>query len=183
MLQLIQNIPLSENTSVDVFYHEQERYVAIRPVCDYLGIDDKNQRTAIETNPLLSPLSRILKVTAADGKLREMVCLPVDGILMWLCTINANNVKPEAFEEVITAQRFVHGVLRDYLNNRVIKQTKLISDRIKADIRIKELEDQLEANPLKTELDNLKAERKAIDKEIGLMNKEAYTQMQLALLP
>lgn len=122
MLEIIQTIALSKDTSLDVFLDNKERYLAIRQICTYLGIGSHAQYKSIRANALLAPLCLMVKVKAADGKRRNMLCLPIDGVLMWLCTINPAKVKAESVEDVVAAQQVVHTILREFLYRH--EQTK-----------------------------------------------------------
>ncbi|MGJ1407456.1 phage antirepressor N-terminal domain-containing protein [Sphingobacterium siyangense] len=77
-----------------------EKLVPINPICDALGIDAKNQRDKIKDDDFLSSTGVLSTSVAADGKSREMYCLPLKYIFGWLFTINPKNVKEEAKESV-----------------------------------------------------------------------------------
>lgn len=77
-----------------------EKLVPIRPICDALGVDHKRQIDKIKEDEILSSTGGVTPSVAADGKQREMYCLPYMFIFGWLFTINPKNVKPEAQEAV-----------------------------------------------------------------------------------
>jgi hypothetical protein len=77
-----------------------QKLVPIRPICDALGIDHKNQRTKIQEDDFLSSVGVLNTSTGSDGKSYEMYCLPYKFIFGWLFTINPKNVKIEAQESV-----------------------------------------------------------------------------------
>jgi hypothetical protein len=78
-----------------------QKLVPIKPICEALGIDVDSQRKKINEDEILSSTTVLSTVVAADGKQREMVCIPFKFIFGWLFTINPANVKPEAREAVI----------------------------------------------------------------------------------
>lgn len=69
-------------------------YVAIRPICEHLGIAPNNQLEKLRLDDDFQLVS--YHIGSNDGKIREMVCLPQDQVLGWLYTINSNKVKPES---------------------------------------------------------------------------------------
>ena len=71
------------------------KYVAVKPICENLGLAWSSQRTKIVENHVLNESMTIINTVAEDGKNREMVCLPIDMINGWLFTINLNEVKDD----------------------------------------------------------------------------------------
>lgn len=78
-----------------------EKLVPIKPICEALGVDPKNQRNKIQNDEILSSTGVLSTSVGADGKDREMFCLPYMYALGWLFTINPKNVKPEARETIL----------------------------------------------------------------------------------
>lgn len=48
-----------------------------------------------------------------------MLCIPVKQLGMWLCTVNANRVKPEIREKLIQFQMHLQVAIHDALTGRV----------------------------------------------------------------
>lgn len=79
------------------------KVVAIKPICESIGVDHATQLKKIETDPKFS--YRHTPTTGADGKQYSMFCIPIDQVTGWLFTINANKVKPESREALLRYQR------------------------------------------------------------------------------
>ena len=80
--------------------NDSQKLVPIKPICEALGIDFDSQRKKLKEDEDLNSTTVLSTVVAADGKDREMLCLPLEFIFGWLFTINPKNVKPEAQESV-----------------------------------------------------------------------------------
>lgn len=93
---------LAKINKVDIQLVENnaERLVPIKPICEALGIDFEPQRKKLNEDDFLSSITSLREAVGADGKDREMVCLPYEFIFGWLFTINPKNVKEEAREAV-----------------------------------------------------------------------------------
>ena len=89
----------------------EQRYVAIKPVCEILGISSSGQLQSIQTNPLYSSVNKSILSTGADGKQYQMLCLPLKRFFMWLGSINPNKVKENAREKVLTYQELICDIL------------------------------------------------------------------------
>ena len=86
--------------NVDIIATSDEQLIAIRPICEALGIDYSRQLKKIKEDPDLGPTVGMKPTVAADGKQREMLCMPVEFIFGWLFTINPDNVNEDAREAV-----------------------------------------------------------------------------------
>ncbi len=91
---------------------EDEVFVPVRPLCDYLGVDWSAQRKRIVGDAVLSEAARSVAVTATEaGGKREMLCLPLDMLNGWLFGVSAARVKPEIRERLIRYQKECYRVL------------------------------------------------------------------------
>lgn len=97
--------------NVDIVATSDEQLIPIRPICEALGIDAKVQRQKIQDDEDLSSTGVLSTSVGADGKEREMFCLPIRYIFGWLFTINPKNVKPEAQEAVRAYRRRCYDAL------------------------------------------------------------------------
>lgn len=91
-----------------------EKLVPIKPICEALGIDAKVQRSKIQEHPILNSIGVLSTLVAADGKQREMLCLPLEYVFGWLFTINPSNVSNEARESVLSYQLECYRALYEY---------------------------------------------------------------------
>lgn len=88
------------NSVAIVAGNDPKKLVPIKPICEALGIDFDSQRKKLKEDEDLSSTAVLSTVVAADGKDREMVCLPIEFVFGWLFTINPKNVKEDARESV-----------------------------------------------------------------------------------
>ena len=59
-------------------------YVALRPIVDFLGVDWAPQYQRLQRDEVLDEERRLVVMTGADGKQREMVSLPLEFLPGWL---------------------------------------------------------------------------------------------------
>ena len=100
------HVPLRVN-NVDIIAEiavlPQGAMVAIRPICEAIGIAENKQQHRISADPRFN-YDHMVSV-AADGKKREMFCLPVEQVGPWLYTINSNKVKSEVRDVLLQFQQ------------------------------------------------------------------------------
>ncbi len=101
-----------ELTAVLVHLGDQDQvFVPVRPLCDYLGVTWSAQYRRLLRDPVLSEAQATVAVTATDGRVREQVCLPLDYLNGWLFGISADRIKPEIRERLIRYQKECYRVL------------------------------------------------------------------------
>ena len=113
------NVAIVNGISLQVAADDREQLVAVKPVCEILGVDAKSQREKIEEHPLFSSVRVLSPSTGADGKTYEMVCLPLRYFPSWLFSINPNNVKEDIRENLLEYQKKCNDILYDYFFSRV----------------------------------------------------------------
>lgn len=93
-------------------------HVALRPVCDSLGLDADSQLQRIKRQPWATTV--IMAGVAADGKMHEMTFIDRRTFTMWLATIDTGRVKNERTRELVrTYQCEAADALDKYFNEGV----------------------------------------------------------------
>jgi prophage antirepressor-like protein len=105
---------------ISVNFHDQslvatvlkgQPYVALKPICENLGLTWHGQFERIKRHPVLNSTVRVIRTTAEDVKQREMVMLPLDYLNGWLFGIDVFRVKPEVKDRLIAYQKECFDVL------------------------------------------------------------------------
>jgi hypothetical protein len=91
-----------------------QKLVPIKPICEALGVGFASQKEKIEKHEILGSESRLSICEAADGKQRQMFCLPIKYVLGWVFTINPLNVKEEAKQTVTMNKKACYEALCDF---------------------------------------------------------------------
>jgi len=89
-------------------------FVAIKPICEALGVNFSGQIQRIKRDQILSQLCVSMHTTGRDSKQYEMACLPLQYVFGWLFSIDENAVKPEAKEQVLAYKVECHNVLYEH---------------------------------------------------------------------
>lgn len=88
--------------------------VAMKPICEALGLQWESQYNRIQRNPVLASTISMMDMVAADGKQREMLTLPIEMLHGWLFGIEVSRVKEELRPMLLTYQRECYMVLDGY---------------------------------------------------------------------
>ena len=150
------NVAMINDISLQVVADEREQFVAVKPVCEILGVNYTTQVEKLKEHPIFSSTIPLRGTVGADGKIREMICIPFRFFAGWLFSINPDNVKEEVRDNLIQFQLKCNDVLYDYFFRRAdfaLKKEKYV-------IKAKEIFDE------KTEIFNqAKNDMKMAEKE------------------
>ena len=96
----------------------KEKLVPIKPICQALEVNYSSQLEKIKSDEILGSTVPLRGIVAADGKEREMACIPFKLVFGWLFTINPKNVKPEAREQIIKYRLECYDALFNYFTDQ-----------------------------------------------------------------
>jgi len=98
--------------------HDGKHYVAMKPMCENIGLDWRGQRERVLRNEVLKSVVLMTRTTGRDGKEYSMLCLPLEYLNGWLFGVDVTRLKsPEARTALIRYQRECFKVLYDYWHN------------------------------------------------------------------
>ncbi len=160
-----------DNDQLSLIQEGNEQFVPVKPICTALGLDWRAQRELIDRDIVLSSTRRAIQVVAQDGKLREMICLPLEYLNGWLFKINPGRYEGERLEKIVRYQKECYQVLYQHFFPHSREQTGHLKNRVSAN--------RLELNYLKSTL----AMEKEAEKEAERIFKGKRTLQDLDLCP
>lgn len=95
---------IAKINGVEILTVEQdgEVFAPVKPICNAMGISYTGQLEKLKNDPTFSEsVVRLSRITGADGKEYEMICLPLLLVFLWLGSINPKNVSDEARPNVM----------------------------------------------------------------------------------
>ncbi|MHA3083730.1 phage antirepressor N-terminal domain-containing protein [Acinetobacter sp. ANC 5383] len=131
------------NQDVPVFFHNNKPYVAMRPICENIGLDWASQYSRIKRDEVLNSTVVIITTVAQDKKSREVVALPIGYLNGWLFGIDTNRVKPEIKPTLIKYKlecydvlynHFMPKVAESHPNTITVEQQQQIKDAVFAKV-------------------------------------------------
>lgn len=93
--------------------HSGKTYVAMRPICDGIGLAWNGQYERIKRDEVLAEGVRVIRIPTAGGD-QKSIFLPLEYLNGWLFGVDVNRVKPEVKEKLIQYKRECYQVLADY---------------------------------------------------------------------
>jgi hypothetical protein len=118
---------------LQIITQDNQKFVPIKPICTQLGINYTTQLERLKNDPIMGSTVPLRGMVGADGKNREMVCIPFKYAFMWLSKINPHNVDESARPGLIAAQSKAYDLLWDTLvsyQNYVEYRNRSIEEQI-----------------------------------------------------
>lgn len=107
-------------------------FVPVKPICDAVGVNYESQYAKLKEHEILAPTIVLSAMVAADGKEREMVCLPLEFVYGWIFTINTKNVSKEAHDSVLRYQLECYQALYTHFAGSLRRRVEENEAEIKA---------------------------------------------------
>lgn len=149
-------------------------WIAIKPICEALEIKYESQFERIQNHKILGQLFRKQGMVAADGRLREMACLPEKYVYGWLFSINSDSL------ELIEYQQKCYDILFDHFHGAMTGRLTQLNQRSEIDVRISDLEQKMLDSPEYTEIQQLKKQKVVVTASLRQLDKDLMAG-QLAL--
>ncbi len=112
MTDLSKPTSVAKVNNVDIIIIENgEKRVAIKPLCQILGVDPDWQNARIKEDEILGELHKVSYVVAADGKSREMATIPFKYVFGWLFSINPKKVSEGSRDALIRYKKECYDAL------------------------------------------------------------------------
>ena len=106
-------------------------FLALKPICDRMGLAWAPQRERINRDPILAKGSRMARLPSIGG-MQETLCLDILLVHGWLFTIETSRIKnPETREIVLAYQRECFTVLHDHFYSKRKGPKPEVSDAAK----------------------------------------------------
>lgn len=105
------HVPFDDDT-IEAVPESGRVLIPMRPLCERLGLDAASQRHRVARAAWATEV--VTTSVGADGRTRELFCLDLDSLPMWLATISTRRVRPEVRPKLERYQREAARVLRDH---------------------------------------------------------------------
>lgn len=161
---------VAQINKVDIVVIENgEKYVAIKPICEALGVASNGQIEKIKTDPILHSVNKMILSTGKDSKQYEMFVIPFKYVFGWLFQIDSRKVKEEAKVKVLQYQKECYDALYNYwmgafefieYKERLVDKQIDVYDGLKVDFKNAER--------------NLKEAKKALDERRALTREDYF---------
>ena len=168
----MKNSIIINDTEIFIISNGLEKFVAIKPICEALGVDYSSQLQKIKDDEILSSTVGLNTTVGADGKERKMQSIPIKYVFGWLFTINPENVKPEIKHLIIKYKKECYDALFDSFT----KRTSLLKEKTDYQIQIETLEEDLKTDNRYIKIQELKSSIKMTSQQLNNLDKNVVNE-------
>lgn len=134
------------DVQIECPYVNDQHFVAVKSICDALGIDHKKQFNRIKTDRILGQVGTdSVPCWGEDDRKRSMFCIPLKYVFGWLFSIDESKVKESAREDFIKYKDLCYDTLYEkfFIEGQFIKLKTEEENKVLTEIS--ELESQVES--------------------------------------
>jgi len=143
---------MSDNQITLIPFYDQElvavekdgqKYVALKPICENIGLSWSGQYERIQEDSVLSTCIRVIRIQLPnDIQSREVSFLPIEYLNGWLFGIDDKRVREEIRPKVILYKKECYRILASYfIKGYSIDEKRLENDEEVREKLIKELQE------------------------------------------
>jgi hypothetical protein len=141
-------------------------WIAVKPLCEALGVDYEAQRKAIHRHPILSRAPSEQTVHDRSGRLQKMLCLPEKFVYGWLFSIESTKVDLSEY------QLQCYELLFDYFHGAITNRESLLNSKTHLQIQIEQLENKILQTEDFQKLKELKAKERQVNRSLKEEDRE-----------
>jgi C4-dicarboxylate-specific signal transduction histidine kinase len=157
--------------------------IAIRQVCENLGIDSKWQREKLKSDSYFGSVGGMEKIIAKDGKSYMTYCLPAMDLHMWLWNLNPTpNMNLQVWESYKKGLvKHILAMLKISLDKieEMISETQYVKEMKDTQKQIDELENKI--SKTSSDLTEMKKEKKGLEEKRAYLLRENPNQLKLSI--
>lgn len=120
-MNAISKVVKFNNQQLSVFLYQEKPYVAMKPICENIGLQWEAQLRRIKRNHVLSKGMTIMDIPS-NGGVQQFVCLPLGLLNGWLMGVDISKVKSEIKDILMKYQLECYDVLYKYFMPKPAKQ-------------------------------------------------------------
>ncbi len=175
MQKAVEHLPVFNGRKISCLCTTGIWYVAIRPICESLGIDFQAQHKRITSDEILSRVSSNQTMHDASKRLQKMFCLPEKFIYGWLFSVQSNS--PELTEYKLRC----YEILYEHFHGNLTGRLSALQQKSATRIRIEELKEKMLQSDEYREIPELETVEKRLNTQLKTLDKELIgTQLAFA---
>jgi hypothetical protein len=113
----VKEITYRNNKIIGFLQQDGSTMVALRPIVEAIGLNWTRQASRVQADPKFNCTH--MYTVGADGKQRDMLCIPLKQVRMYLVSINSKKVKKEVSDQLLEYQMTCADILEAHFTNTV----------------------------------------------------------------
>ncbi len=153
-------------TRISVLSSNGTWYIAIKPICEALKVDYIEQFKNLKSDEILNQLLCERTTVAADGKMRNMACLPERYVYGWLFSIRSDSQDLKAY------RLKCYDILYAHFHGAMTARVDTLQQRSEVDSQIVALRQKIDESPYAMEIQELKRKKAEISARLKKIDRD-----------
>ncbi len=154
---------------ISVLLADGNWWVAVKPICEALGVNYNRQFQNIKEDDILSGVFANQQTHDASGRVQEMLCLPEKFIYGWVFSLRSDAAG------LVEYKKKCYEVLYDHFHGALTARFNVLNERDGIALRILELEEKLEESEEYQEILELRKRKSDTTKTLRRLDVELKT--------
>lgn len=152
----------------DIYFSfiENEWWVALKPICNALGVDWRHQHKVIKDDKILGPASCVHTMQVGQDQGRKMFCLPEFFVYGWLFGVRSESPQLQEY------QWECYRILYEHFKGTITRRQQVLSDKSLTRQQIENLEEKLSSSDDYLKLVELKKKERGITNSLKKLDEE-----------
>lgn len=146
-------------------------YIAIKPVCEAIGVDYIRQFKNLSEDAFLQPVLSKQTIQVPGDQARNMICLPERYVYGWILTIRSES------KDLLDYKRECYDILFNHFHGVMTGRRELLQEKVSAQSKIRNLEESLREDEKFKEYEQLKAQIARIGLGIKALEKKEIQEV------
>lgn len=147
-------------TNINFLAKDGQYWVAVKPICEVLGIDFNRQFKNLKEDEILSLVLALQPIPDKRNRPQETLCLPEKYVYGWIFSINAQS------EQLKQYKKECYDVLYNHFHGASIERIQLLKMKSKEELELEEAKQKLFQSPLYKQMKEQEAKLKAIQNQL-----------------
>ena len=141
-------------------------YVAIKPVCEVLGVDYIRQYKNVSEDAILGPALSKQTMQIPGDQSRSMLCLPEHLVYGWIFSIQSTS------PQLVEYKKECYEILFNHFHGAITGRRELLTLKARTEVDRSRLEMDLRSNPSFQKWEDLKAQEARIGKQLKTADRD-----------
>jgi hypothetical protein len=146
-------------------------WIAIKPVCEAIGVDYIQQFKNLNDDPILRPALCKHTMQVPGDQARNMVCLPERYIYGWIFSIRS------VAKELIDYKLQCHDILYDHFHGIMTNRKDLLREKATIQAQRHGIEEELRTNVSFNKLEELRAEEARLGISLKKLDRQEFEEV------
>ena len=175
-MNVLEKILKFNDNEIPFIDYNNQYYIAVKPVCEALGVDYGGQYKSLKRNSFLKEELQLISIKrygVSGTQRRPMICIPQKYVYGWLFSIRGQSIEFQSYKQQL------YHMFYEYFLKPINNRSNLLVERNTVDRKIKELKDELKCKSKSyNTIQDLTYKKRTLAYRLGSIDRNLINQKQ-----